>query len=415
MKTAIKLFVVFVGALALRTHAAPGDLYVTESTGGGHIYKFARDGTRTTVASGIYQPVALAFDRVGNLFVGSSGATVCTQGTQCPPQPSTIIKITPDGTQSTFATFPSPELLGIAFDASGNLLVSGGSAIAKIAPNGSQTLFARVTGAWPLALDRFGNVYIGANPIGASSIVKIAPDGTQTTVAKQPPGPGESITALAFAPGGDLYFVLGGAIWKLSPNGTMTTFATNNYGFEANSLAFDAAGNLFAGINAYSSSQPAILQFKSDASSTVFANGVLLPNGFAFEPVTEKLRNISARAFVDSGDNVLIGGFIVGGSALFNNAVVIRALGPSLTAAGVVNPIVNPLLELHDASGAVIMSNDEWQSSQAPQLSATGLQPSDPHESAIFATLPAGNYTAVVRSSDATSGTALVEVYSVNQ
>lgn len=404
MKRLLKLMLLLFASIVGAAHGAPGDLYVAEPTGGGHIYKFAMDGTRITVASGIYQTVALAFDRAGNLFVGNSGA-----GTS--PQPSTIIKITPDGVQSTFATFPSSELLSMAFDGAGNLFVSGGGAVAKIAPDASQSLFARVSGAWPLAFDRSGALYVGSNPIGPSSIIKVLPDGSQATVAKQPQGPSESIVALAFAPNGDLYFILGGAIWKLTVDGAMTQFATGS--FKANSLAFDTAGHLFAGMNAYGSSSPAIIKFQPDGSSTVFANGVLLPNGFAFEPVTEKLRNISARAFVDSGDSVLIGGFIVGGSALANNAVVIRAIGPSLTSAGVTKPLSNPILELHDSTGATIMSNDDWQTSQAAQISATGLAPSDSHEAAIFATLPFGNYTAVVRSSDGSNGTALVEVYSV--
>lgn len=204
-----------------------------------------------------------------------------------------------------------------------------------------------------------GNLYVGSNPTGPSSIIKVSPDGTQTTAASQPRGYSQSITALAFAPNGDLYFNLSGAIWKLHTDGTMTTFATCNRGFAANSLAFDTAGNLFAGVNAYNSSEPAILIFKSDATFTVFASGALLPNGFAFEPTTEKLRNVSARGFVDDGDNTLISGFIAGGSALSTNAVVIRAIGPSLAAAGVAHPLANPLLELHDSTGAVVATNDD--------------------------------------------------------
>jgi sugar lactone lactonase YvrE len=92
-----------------RAHSAPGDLYVAEATGGGHVYKFTPAGSKSTFASGIYQPVALAFDRAGNLFVGNSGA-----GTS--PMPSTVVRIAPDGTQRTFATIQSNELLGLAFD-----------------------------------------------------------------------------------------------------------------------------------------------------------------------------------------------------------------------------------------------------------------------------------------------------------
>ncbi len=135
----------------------------------------------------------------------------------------------------------------------------------------------------------------------------------------------------------------------------------------------------------------------------------------AFEPVIEKLRNISARGVVGTGDGVLIGGFIVGGNALVNNAVVARAIGPSLAQAGVTNALADPTLELHDASGALLASNDDWQDTQEAEITASGRAPTDPNESAIFATLPAGNFTAVVRGADDTTGVALIEVYSVAQ
>ena len=71
----------------------------------------------------------------------------------------------------------------------------------------------------------------------------------------------------------------------------------------------------------------------------------------AFEPVTEKLRNISSRGIVQTGENVLIAGLIVGGNALATNAVVLRAIGPSLSASGIANPLQNPMLELRNSSG----------------------------------------------------------------
>ena len=127
----------------------------------------------------------------------------------------------------------------------------------------------------------------------------------------------------------------------------------------------------------------------------------------------QKLRNISARGLVGTGDDVLIGGFIVGGRALANNAVVVRAIGPSLSQAGVSNPLADPTLELHNSTGTLIASNDDWQDTQEDLIVASGLSPTDPNESAIYATLPSGNYTAVVRGPGDTTGTALVEVYGV--
>jgi hypothetical protein len=135
------------------------------------------------------------------------------------------------------------------------------------------------------------------------------------------------------------------------------------------------------------------------------------PTFLAFEPVTEKFRNISARGFVQTGDNVLIGGFILGGNSLPNNAVVVRAIGPSLSASGLTAPLQDPLLELHDDSGTLIASNDNWQDTDEAQVTASGFAPADPRESVILALLPAGNFTAVVRGAADATGTALLEVY----
>ncbi len=383
--------------------AAAGDLYVAEATGSGHIYKFNAAGRKSTFASGLYQPVALAFDRAGNLFVGNSGA-----GTL--PIPSTVIKFTPDGTQSGFAVIQSSELLGMAFDGSGNLFVSAGSNILKIAPDGTKTTFAsNMDGPGPLAFDELGNLYAGVSPPGPGFILKFAPDGSSTTFFTFPNT--TSVIALAFDVNGDLFVTDLDSIVKISPDGNSTPFATGD--FEANSLAFDSNGLLAAGLDAFGLSDPAIVKFTPAGVRTTSVSGPLSPNGIAFEPVTEKLRNISARGFVQTGENVLIAGLIVGGNALATNSVIIRAIGPSLSHAGVTNPLQDPVLELHNSSGAIIASNDNWQDTQESQIMASGLAPTDAHESAIFATLPAGAYTAVVRGANNTSGVGLVEVYNV--
>ena len=177
------------------------------------------------------------------------------------------------------------------------------------------------------------------------------------------------------------------------------------------SLAFDSAGYLFVSETGSGS----ILKFAPDATRSTFASGFAGSAYLAFEPGREKLRNLSARGLVGTGDETLIGGFIVGGSALDNNTVVVRALGPSLSPAGVANALSDPVLELHNASGALLASNDNWQDDQQAQITAAGLAPSDPRESAIFAALPAGSYTVVVRGAGDTTGVALVEVYSIAQ
>jgi hypothetical protein len=123
--------------------------------------------------------------------------------------------------------------------------------------------------------------------------------------------------------------------------------------------------------------------------------------------------NVSSRGQVQPGDNALIGGFIIGGSA--SKQVVVRAIGPSLSSAGVVGPLADPTLSLHDANGTLLQSNNDWQQGpDAATIASHNLAPTSPQESALFATLGAGNYTAIVRGVNDVSGVALVEVYDLS-
>lgn len=132
------------------------------------------------------------------------------------------------------------------------------------------------------------------------------------------------------------------------------------------------------------------------------------------ETSSSRLANISTRSFVQSGDNILIGGFIAGRTDKGGNVVIVRAMGPSLSNAGVPNTLQDPILELHDSDGNVIASNDDWQSDpNATQLQAAGYAPSDPRESAIYTPLCPGAYTAIVRGKNNTSGVGLVEIYQI--
>jgi hypothetical protein len=133
------------------------------------------------------------------------------------------------------------------------------------------------------------------------------------------------------------------------------------------------------------------------------------------------LGNISTRAFVQTGDDVMIGGFIVQGSQ--SKRVIVRALGPELTQFGVPNPLENPTLELHNSTGALIASNDDWlrtiiggiiTQNQVRDILNSGLAPGQRSESAIIAQLPPGNYTAIVHGVNNTTGVALVEVYDID-
>jgi hypothetical protein len=125
------------------------------------------------------------------------------------------------------------------------------------------------------------------------------------------------------------------------------------------------------------------------------------------------LANIGSRGFVDTGDNVMIGGFIIGGDGQADARVVVRGIGPSLAAFGITNALQNPTLELKNANGATLMSNDDWQQGQPTEINALGLAPGDSRESALVAALPHGNYTAILRGKNNTTGVAVVEVYNV--
>ena len=128
-----------------------------------------------------------------------------------------------------------------------------------------------------------------------------------------------------------------------------------------------------------------------------------------------ELANISTRGFVQLGDEVMIGGFVLGGSGNPTN-IAVRALGPSLASAGLGNLLADPTLELHNANGTIMVSNDDWQSDSASAalLTANGLGLSDPKESGIFTALaPPGQFTAVLAGKNGGIGIALVEIYNL--
>ncbi len=141
--------------------------------------------------------------------------------------------------------------------------------------------------------------------------------------------------------------------------------------------------------------------------------GIALVEGYDLDSTAgSKLGNISTRSLVQTGDNVMIGGLIITGTGQKN--VIVRAIGPSLAQQGITNPLLDPTLELHNVTGAVIAFDDNWRDSQQAQIETTGLAPSDDRESAIVSTLAPGNYTAILRGKNNTIGVALVEVYDLN-
>jgi len=125
------------------------------------------------------------------------------------------------------------------------------------------------------------------------------------------------------------------------------------------------------------------------------------------------LANVSTRGLVNTDNNVMIGGFIIGPTGGSSANVVVRAIGPSLSNFGVSGALEDPTVDLVNSNGVVIRSNNDWRESQEAEIIATGLQPSDDRESALVEAVNPGNYTAVVRGSGNTTGVGLIEVYNL--
>jgi hypothetical protein len=167
--------------------------------------------------------------------------------------------------------------------------------------------------------------------------------------------------------------------------------------------------------------ESAIVLTLSPGSYTAIVRGKNQGTGIALLEIYDldrsldsKLANISTRAFVRTGDNVLIGGFMLGGGS-GPREVIVRAIGPSLTRAGLTNALADPTLALYNGNGTLIISNDDWKDdeAQAHVIKIAGLAPTDDRESALVANLTPGPYTAIVAGKNGGIGIGVVEIYNL--
>jgi hypothetical protein len=195
--------------------------------------------------------------------------------------------------------------------------------------------------------------------------------------------------------------------------GTFTAISNDNW------KDTDAAAIQATGIPPANDLESAILATLPPGAYTAIMTGKGNASGVAVVEVYDlsqtdsaKLANMSTRAFVSTGDNILIAGFVLGESGA-DDRIVVRGVGPSLSDAGVANALADPTLELRDLNGALIAANNNWRDNPATadEISAAGLAPTNSLEAAITATLPPGVYTALLSGGNDSSGIGVVEVY----
>lgn len=374
------------GLTSQKALAEPGDIYVSNFANGS-VTRFSANGTAFSYLSNFSALTGLNFDGNGNLFLANYAV-------------GQITKISRAGVATLFAQGLNHPT-GLAFDRFGNLYVSdeGSGSVFAFNPEGTRsTLATGLLSPQGLAFDPKGVLYIANR--GAGTIVRLV-RGAKNVFAS-----GLAPQGLAFDSLGTLYEseINPGLVNRFKADGTHTAFA-NAAG--ASGLAFDRSDNLFV-TEAGSST---LVLVTPAGQQIAFASGLMTPGFVTIEPAGHKLLNISTRGAVQTGDHVLIAGFIVGGDGAVDARVIVRALGPSLTAFGVVGALQDPTLTLVDSHGVTLMSNDNWATTQQAEITSTGIPPTDSREAAIVATLGQGSYTAVVRGANETIGDALVEVY----
>jgi sugar lactone lactonase YvrE len=373
--------------------AASGDILETNE---GNVLRFrSGGGTPTTFATGFTNPKGIVFDGNGHVYVADPGKNAI------------IVFTLPDASGTTFLSGLNAPT-GVALDTAGNLYVaeSGSGNILKFAASDkTKTTFASNVGASAgLAFDNSGNLF--AADFNGGKINKFAPDGSQSTFASGLNHP----AGLAIDNAGNVYEAdsESGTIFQFAPDGTKTTF-TKGLG-RPYGLAFDAFGNLIVADNANGST----LRYSPSAvKSVLFQSDFNTPQFLAVEPAQHQLLNISTRGFIQGGNDVLIAGFVVSGEGPVGTSIFVRALGPSLAAFGIANPLPDPVIELRNASGTLLASNNDWKDTQQGAISLTTLAPTNDRESAILTSLHGGAFTAIVGSATGAPGTVVLEVYNL--
>ena len=395
-----------VSAIRLRADGkilAAGSFAFFNSQSARNIVRLNSDGSRDSTFGTAALPIAAS---VRSLVLQQSGRVVVAgeiaQSSSAPPE-GLFARLNDDGSlDSSFNVGAGPDraVQVASVMADGRIVIGGNFNTYDGIP---RSRIARVFGLTPPALRNISTRSL----IGTGDRVQIAGfiitgNETKRVLLR---GIGPSLTALGVPA------ALQDPVLELYTSSGALLFSNDNWrGSQQISIAA-------TGLQPSDDREAAMVMTLQPGSYTVVHSGKNGTTGNALIELYElttsgaKLANISTRGFVGTGDGVMIGGFIQGGD---DARVVVRALGPSLAAAGVSGALANPRVALYDGNGALVGFNINWKDGQAAEITATGLQPSNDLEAALIVTLPAGSYTAVMEGFDGGTGVGLVEIYHIN-
>jgi len=449
--------------------ARDGKLYGASAGGYGAIFQISPQGVTTKLHSfpgnGGAQPSNLIAGIDGNLYGTTPGFRFVSHGNWAIISPGTVFQCTPAGEFKDLHSFSGPDGIyyptALVQSTGGDLYGLAGGLIYRLALTGEFNPlhptgeFDGVGGGIPpypevnlhcliQGADNkiYGTLrYLGGSGGGAVFEVVFGQPGAVNLSTRMHIGTDDNVSIGGFIVTGNeakkvMVRAIGPSLGGQSISGRLedptlklhdgsgSVIAKNDNWRETQTgdhLAGDQSGEIKAsGIAPTDDRESAIIATLQPGNYTAVVSGNQNATGIGLVEIYDlaletnaQLANISTRGFVNVGDNVMIGGFIVDGSVFTRADIVVRAIGPSLSQTGIPNLLQDPSLLIYDRNGNQYGANDNWKEGQQAEVVSSGLTPMDDRESAIYLSLPAGNYTAVVRGQSDTTGVALVETYNL--